>query len=215
MSALGSVELFDSDRLLAFSDGVFGVAITLLVIDVHLPPIATDGDDTALVRALWTIGPKLFVFAFTFLVLGMSWLGHHRKFSYIDKVDACLLWMNLFYLMALCLVPFVSGMLAEHNHSPLAFMLYAAVLALVEIFSAGLSAYGLRKPFFRGQSAPQSSLRRDMVLSPFLVGIIFVIGAAVALSGWPRLGHWTLIAIFPVMVFFGSRTRRFALVENS
>jgi uncharacterized membrane protein len=74
-------EFFEPDRLLAFSDGVFGVAITLLVIDVRLPSISPDGDDAAFLHALWGMGQKLFVFAFTFIIVGMGWLGHHRKFS--------------------------------------------------------------------------------------------------------------------------------------
>lgn len=92
MKPSGSAEFFKPDRLLAFSDGVFGVAITLLVIDVHLSPISADNEDPALLQALWAMGPKLLVFAFTFIILGMSWLGHHRKFSYIDKVDGILAW---------------------------------------------------------------------------------------------------------------------------
>ncbi len=95
MSAPGPADLFKPDRLLTFSDGVFGVAITLLVVDVRLPPIAPDGGDPAFLQALWGMRQKLFVFAFTFVVVGMSWLGHHRKFAYIDRVDGRLLWMNL------------------------------------------------------------------------------------------------------------------------
>jgi uncharacterized membrane protein len=197
-------ELFDSGRLLAFSDGVFGVAITLLVIDIHLPANAMDGGDAALLQALAPMGPKLVVFAFTFIVLGMSWLGHHRKFSYIDKVDGRLLWINLFYLMAICLVPFVSNMLAEDGNSRFAFALYAGVMALTDMVSTGLSAYGLRKPFLRPQLQLRPVLRRDMVLSPLLVGIIFVVGAAISLGGWVRLAHWTLFMILPVMALLGS-----------
>ena len=76
-----------------------------------IPP----GDKSALLQALLGMEQNLFVFAFTFIIVGMSWLGHHRKFSYIDKVDGRLLWLNLLYLLALCLVPFVSSVLAEHR----------------------------------------------------------------------------------------------------
>jgi uncharacterized membrane protein len=93
-----SRELFPPDRLMAFSDGVFGVAITLLVIDVRLPPSSAARDDPALLHALLGMGPQLLVFVFTFLVVGMHWLGHHRKFSYIHEVDGWLLWINLLYL---------------------------------------------------------------------------------------------------------------------
>jgi uncharacterized membrane protein len=206
MNMPASAELFRADRLMAFSDGVFGVAITLLVIDVRLPP-TLEGDDPALLQALWGMGPKLFVFAFTFIVVGMSWLGHHRKFSYIDKVDERLLWMNLLYLMALCLVPFTSSLLAEHGSSRFAFAVYAGLLAVTDMLSAGLSAYGLREPFLGGRPEPRLGFRRDMILSPLFASAIFVIAAAIALGGLVRLAHWSLIMIAPVMAFFGSRTR--------
>jgi uncharacterized membrane protein len=107
--APASPELFRPERPLALSDGVFGVAITLLVIDLHLPPLPAGEDDTALLQALLAMGPKLLLFAFTFLVVGMSWLGHHRKFSYIHQVDDRLLWINLLYLMALCLMHYLAA----------------------------------------------------------------------------------------------------------
>ena len=69
-------ELFSPERLLAFSDGVFAVAITLLVIDMRLQPGAADRSDPALLQALLGMEPKLLVFVFTFLVVGMHWLGH-------------------------------------------------------------------------------------------------------------------------------------------
>ena len=215
MTVSRSAELFDPDRLLAFSDGVFGVAITLLVIDVHLPPFQTESDDLALLQAFWDMVPKLLLFAFTFIVVGMSWLAHHRKFSHIHKVDGRLLWMNLLYLMALCLVPFASSVLGEHGSSGFAFVLYASVMTFVEMLSAGLSAYGLQEPFLEGQSELQPSLWRDMVLSPLLTGAIFAIAAAIALGGLVKLAHWTLILIVPIMAFFGSRTPKLSAVQNS
>jgi uncharacterized membrane protein len=181
MSTSAPAELFKPERLLAFSDGVFGVAITLLVIDLRLPPIATIGDgDTALLNALQAMGPRLAVFAFTFIIVGVSWLGHHRKFNYIARVDSRLLWMNLLFLMALCLVPFASSVLSEHG-SRIAFILYTAVMTLVALLSAGLSAYGLRRPLLADPDL-RSGLRRDMVFSPFLTGIIFVVAAIMALG---------------------------------
>ena len=86
MSPPGRAELFRPDRLLTFSDGVFAVAITLLVIDVHPLAVPPDSDDFTLLQALWGMRQKLFLFAFTFIIVGMSWLGHHRKFTYIARV---------------------------------------------------------------------------------------------------------------------------------
>jgi uncharacterized membrane protein len=215
MTAAPEAELFEANRLLAFSDGVFGVAITLLVIDLRLPAIVLGSDDAAFLRALSGMGQKLFVFAFTFLIVGMSWMGHHRKFSYIDRVDAPLLWLNLTYLLSLCLVPFASSALAEHGSNRFAFALYASVMALTDLLSAGLSSYGLRLPFLRTGTELPSRLRRDMLLSPLLAGALFVVGAVIALLGWIRLAHWTLLLIVPAMAVLGSRTRRHASPRKS
>ena len=176
-------ELFRPERLLAFSDGVFGVAITLLVIDLRLPADA----DADLLRGLLALGPKLALFVFTFLVVGTTWLAHHRKFSYVDHVDRRLLWLNLFYLMALCLVPFASSVLGEHGGS-VAFCLYAAVMALIELLSAALSAYALRAPFL-AEHRPHARLRHDMILSPLLAGAVFIVAATVATTGRVTLAH--------------------------
>jgi len=214
MSTPTSAELFGPDRLLAFSDGVFAVAITLLVIDIHLPEMPMQSDDAALLQALSGMGQKLFVFAFTFIILGMSWLGHHRKFTYIDRVDGRLLWMNLLYLLTICLVPFASSSLAAFGSSRFAFALYAGVMALTDMLSAGLSAYGLREPFVSERSGTGPALRRDMVLSPLFAGALFMVGAAIASVGMVRLAHWTLILIVPAMAFVGSRTRKHANVQK-
>jgi uncharacterized membrane protein len=214
MTVSESSELFEPGRLLAFSDGVFGVAITLLVIDLRLPSTLTGDGDAVFLQALRDMEPKLIVFAFTFIVVGMSWLGHHRKFSYVDKVDGRLLWINLFYLMALCLVPFASSGLGEHGDNRFAFVLYVAVMAIADLLSASLSAYGLRKPFLVGRAALRPGLRRDMILSPLLAGAIFTIGAAMALTGFVRLAHWVLITIVPIMAFLGSQTRKFVTTRT-
>lgn len=215
MIAPRSRELFPPDRLLAFSDGVFGVAITLLVIDVRLPPISEDNGDPALLQALVGMSPRLFVFVFTFLVVGMHWLGHHRKFSYIHKVDGWLLWINLLYLMALCLVPFASSVLSEHSGNRFAFVLYAAVMALADLLSAGVSTYGLREPLLAKALPPRSELRQDMIISPLLVSTIFMIAGGLAFGGLMKGAHWVLLMIVPVMAFFGSRTNKAASVQKS
>ena len=200
-------ELFETDRLLAFSDAVFGVAITLLVIDLRLPLLPAGSGDTAWLQALWDMGPKLGVFAFTFLVVGMGWLGHHRKFSYVEKVNGRLLWVNLIYLLALCLVPFASSALGDAS-SRFAFALYSAVMAIVDLLSACLSACVLRTPFLGGRLKLTPALRLDMILAPLFAGAIFAIAAAAALLAYVRAAHWLLILIVPAMAFFGSRARK-------
>ena len=201
-----SREVFKPERLLAFTDGVFGVAITLLVIDLRLPQGSTNVSDAGFLQALLAMETKVYVFAFTFILVGVSWLAHHRKFSYIDKIDSPLLWLNLLFLMVLCLVPFVSSVLSEYS-SRFAFVLYATVMALLCIFSTVLSAYGLRKPFLATPDLRPNQWQ-DMVFAPLLTGLVLMIAAGMALGGLERTAGWSLWAILPVMTFFGHRSRR-------
>jgi uncharacterized membrane protein len=213
MKSIEARELFKPERLLAFSDGIFGVAVTLLVIDLRLPPIAEGDGDLSLLRAIYAIGPKVVVFAFTFIILGMSWFGHHRKFSYIDKVDSSVLWINLLYLMSLCLVPFASSVLSEHGNNRFAFVLYAAVMIIVEALSAVLSSHCLRSPYLAQPDMPPR-MRQDMVLSPLLTAAVFFLAGAIALGNFIRAAHWTLLLIVPVMAFFGSHAGRFRPTDH-
>ncbi len=178
-----SREVFEPSRVLAFTDGVFGVAITLLVIDLRLPPGLSNVSDAGFLQALVAMEPKVYVFALTFIIVGMSWLAHHRKFSYIDKIDSPLLWLNLLFLMALCLVPFASSTLGEYS-SRFAFILYASVMALVCILSTVLSVYCLRKPFL-ATAELRPGQWQDMVFAPLLTSLVLMIAAGMAaLATW-------------------------------
>jgi uncharacterized membrane protein len=196
-------EFFGPERALAFSDGVFAVAITLLVLDLRLPEV--ERSDAALLAALLAMGPNLLIFAFTFIIVGMSWLGHHRKFSYIRQVDAALLWLNLFYLLALCLVPFGSSVLNAHASS-LGFAVYAGVMTLSLLLAAVLSAYSLRPPFLVEAGLPPG-VREDLILPPLLSGIIFLLATGLAIGGWVNAAHWSLLLIIAVSAYFGMRTK--------
>lgn len=203
MSGTGARSFYRPERALAFSDAVFGVAITLLVIDLRLPETARG--DAALLDALAAMVPRLLLFGFTFLIVGLAWLAHHRKFSHIERVDDRLLWLNLVYLMVLCLVPFASSVLGEHG-SRYPFALYAAVMALLYGLSAGLSAYAIRPPFLAELIAHDE--RRNAILWPLLTGLIFAAAMAMALGRLLDVAHWILLLIVPVTWFFGRRARR-------
>jgi uncharacterized membrane protein len=205
LSAVAQRELFSPERLLAFSDGVFAVAITLLVLDIRLPADGASGD-AALLTELLATGPKLVVFCFSFIIVGQGWLSHHRKFSYVRKVDGAVLWFNLVYLMGICVIPFATSVLSEHG-GRVGFMLYVGVLAVETLISTALAMYALRPPFLE-ENRLRTAARHDMVFSPLVTTTIFLASAGLAYANLLSLAHWTLFLIFPVLWFFGSRSRR-------
>jgi len=124
-------------RIVAFSDGVFAIAITLLVLNLsvaeHLP-----GDDLG--KALWEQRQDLFAYALSFAVIGRFWIIHHRFFSEVTGFDSRLLALNLFYLSWIVLIPFSSQVLGDHGGDAAAIVLYAANLAGVVL--VGMLMFG-------------------------------------------------------------------------
>lgn len=119
-------------RLEAFSDGVFAIAITLLVLDLHVS--AAPGHlGTALVHE-W---PHYATFAVSFLTIGIIWVNHHAQFELVGTVDRPLLFCNLALLMVVVLIPFTTGLLADHLHAGADQHIAAAV------YSATLLVMGL------------------------------------------------------------------------
>lgn len=117
------------NRLEAFSDGVFSISITLLVLSIRVPGKEVE-TNRQLIRALKDSWPNVVTFVFSFLVVGVFWVAHHRIFAYIKKVNHFILWANIFYLMMIALIPFPVAILAQHPFFPSAIILYCFVLFL-------------------------------------------------------------------------------------
>ena len=100
----------ESRRAEAFSDGVLAIAITLLVLDLRLPP-ANGHTLTFLLLHDW---PQYFAYVVSFLTIGIMWMNHHTIFAHITRVDRPLLVINLLLLMCVVAIPFPTSLVAEH-----------------------------------------------------------------------------------------------------
>jgi len=111
------VELSETARLEAFSDGVFAIAITLLVLEIKVPPAheATGSSLLASLRHLW---PSYVGYLITFVTIGIMWVNHHAMFRYIRRTDRACLLINVVFLLCLSFLPFPTAVLAEHLDDP-------------------------------------------------------------------------------------------------
>ena len=121
-------------RMEALTDGIFAIAMTLLVLDVHLPEAVVGvhqaHDLFVQVAALW---PTLLSFAVSFVILAMFWVAHHTEFRYIKKLDNKLIWLNIFYLLFVALLPFSAALLGEFGKNQTAVVIYGLHLIVMVV----------------------------------------------------------------------------------
>lgn len=96
---------FQLERIIFFSDAVFAIAITLLIIDIRIP-FREGFTNGQLVQALSEKAPELFGFVISFFIIAGFWVLHHKMFSYVVPFDQKLVWLNLFFLFFIVLLPF-------------------------------------------------------------------------------------------------------------
>lgn len=99
------------DRIGAFSDGVFAIAATLLVLDIHLEP-GLSGH--ALTAAFWALRPRLLAYGLSFVIIGVYWVAHHLMLSAMQRIDRPLLWLNNLFLLFVAFIPASAGFLGSY-----------------------------------------------------------------------------------------------------
>lgn len=117
-------------RLETLADGIFAIAMTLLVLELQIPEAAGAGDLGVRLASLW---PKFATFFISFVVLGVYWFGHHQIFHFVVRVNRTLVWLSILFFMGAALVPFVAFVMGAHPFDPLALGLYGGVLGLLAV----------------------------------------------------------------------------------
>jgi len=112
------------ERLAALSDGIFAVAMTLLVLDIHAPAAEAVRSENDLWRVLVALAPRLLMFGMSFLTLGIFWIGQQTQLNHLERSDRSLTWIHLAFLAVVCLVPFSTSFLAEFIRYRSALLVY-------------------------------------------------------------------------------------------
>lgn len=152
-------------RLEAFSDGVFAVAITLLVLDLHVDP----SSGRSLAAQLWMEWPAFAAYSLSFLVIGVVWVNHHALLSLATRTDRALLFYNLTLLMWVAVIPFTTATLADYLHEGGADQRLALLLYGVphEGMALAFTAMLARMIGHRLLHAPVSARQRRLALARF------------------------------------------------
>jgi uncharacterized membrane protein len=169
----------DPARVPALSDGVFAIIITLLVLEIHVPEL-TQGQSLA--EALGEVRPSFNAFVVTFILTGMYWVGHRDLFALIRRTDRGLVWLNILYLLPLCLLPFGAGMLGRYEQEPVALRIYGLLLVAIALMRVIIWLYATNRPHLLWQRLDDRQRRAGLALAAFpaLIYLLAILVAAAA-----------------------------------
>ncbi len=185
----------DPSRVLALTDGVFAIIITLLVLDIHVPELSAHEH---LGTAISDVRPSFVSFVIAFIVAAMQWVGHRDLFTLIRYTDRGVIWLNLLTLFAVCLLPFGSALLSRYYEDALALRVFGLILIGTSATRTAIWAYATQRPFLVHEPLDRASIRSGLALSVFPV-VIYLI--AFAIAGVSPQASLAVYASGPVLYF--------------
>lgn len=142
-------------RVEAFSDGVLAIAITLLVLEIRVPPHA-EGESISLLQQLADIWPSYLAYLVSFTVIGVMWINHHNMFRYIRRTNNAFMFLNNLLLMAITFLNFPTVLMAEYINDPAnqqaAALVYSGTMLAIAILYNLLWRYVARNPHLLGKN---------------------------------------------------------------
>lgn len=194
------------ERLTFFSDAVFAIAMTLLVIEVRLPELKF-ATDQSLAQALVDLLPNYIGFIISFLVIGRFWTGHHRLMAMIDTVDPALVRANLLLLMAIAFMPFPTAVLSDFSMLRVAIGFYTFYLLVVGVANVRVITVALHHLAQDDADAVEDArqLRRSMWSPIAIAGLGFAAGMVS-----PAAGLVAMIVVTPLVLLILTRLGKHA-----
>jgi TMEM175 potassium channel family protein len=151
-------------RVLAFSDAVFAIAMTLLVVGIAVPTFADHGDVGELADALNDLVPSFVSFFISFAVIGRYWAAHHQFCAGLARVDRGLVAINLVYLAFIAFLPFPTALLGNYFENPLSVAMYAVMVAIISGLEVVLFRHAYRGGLLR-EAMPEDVYRWGVMQS--------------------------------------------------
>ena len=167
------------ERISALSDGLFAIAMTLLVLEVRVPILVGIDTDEALWEAILALAPQIVTYLLSFLTLGIFWGGQQTQLNHFDRADRNLTWIHLAFLAAVAAMPFSTSLLADYFELRLAVVVYWLNLLALGVFLYASWSYAERAGLVRADSPPEvgPAVRRRIAVYQGL----YAVGAALSL----------------------------------
>ena len=183
-------------RLTSFSDGVFAIAVTLLVFNLKVPHIPANLVHQQLPSAIFSMLPNFSTYVISFLLVAIYWTFHHRLMNLVVRVDTQFLWMNIYYLLMISFIPFPSALFGSYSHDTFSFVFYISCMIMVNLMSMIMVAYASYKFRLIKQDLP-FTIVKYLFFRLFAAIIVFI--SAIPLAFYQlRWALYYLFIVFPV-----------------
>jgi uncharacterized membrane protein len=189
------------ERLAALSDGLFAVAMTLLVLDLKVPASEAIHSDSALLSALAELAPRLLIYLMSFLTLGIFWVGQQTQLNHLARCNRYLAWIHLAFLFAISLMPFSTSLMAEFIRYPTALVLYWA-----NVFALGATLFASWRYAIRAglvQPDVTAVIDRSVVRRIVIAQALYAFGAALCVFST----YWSIAFIIIVQLNYAIAPR--------
>ncbi|HKP69761.1 MAG TPA: TMEM175 family protein [Pyrinomonadaceae bacterium] len=182
------------ERIVFFSDAVFAIAITLLIIEVKVPHLEPTASERDFAIALVKLIPNFVGYFFSFLVIGAYWVGHHKIYGHIVDWNYGLVWRNVFFLLMIAFMPFTTAFFSEYVTHVVPTVLYASAFALAGVLEIVLWRYAIKS----GLTDPTVD-RRELDHLTWRMSVLPVIGLlAIAIGFIQPMFAGMAFALIPV-----------------
>ena len=185
----------NKQRLEAFSDGVFAIVITLLILDIRIPDVRP----TALPAALVQLLPQLLTYIMSFFIVGLYWHLHHQVSTQIKLIDEPFVWLNLVWLLFVSVLPFPTALLGRYPLQPIPLTVYGINLILVNVTGFLIMVYFKNHPELRFKPMTSADLR---AIAPIYVAVNGLYAAAIIAAWffpWLSYGIYFFVLIWVIV----------------
>ena len=188
---------FQLERLILFTDAVFAIAITLLVIEIRVPELhhATEADA---VQGLLRLIPKFIGFFISFFVIAIYWVAHHRIFRFVRRLSTGLIWINLFFLLGIVLMPFTTAYQSEYSLLRTPWIVYSVNIIVVGLMQVRMQSYLRNRA--HGLTLAHEHAHPDLDLfRPLTSPLVFLVSILLSFFVAPWLMRLVPAVAFPLL----------------
>ena len=189
---------FTKNRVEAFSDGIFAIIVTLLILEIKVPHIQQADSIPELFNVIITLTPKFTSWVISFLTICIVWMNHHRLFQMFKCINVGLLWLNVHLLLWVCFVPFPTALMGDYPHNPLAVAFYGLAMVFTGLAFVLTRLYGLKNKELLNDSVSLKTYKKGIIFSIFFGPVCYLVGAALA---WVNT-YFSFVVYFLIAIYF-------------